>query len=65
MSVSWGLLPFLSNEFHTTDEMIEKALRAIDDTGFAEPGGRFVITAGVPFGMTGKTNLIRVESIPD
>ena len=65
MSVSWGLLPFLSNEFHTTDEMIEKALRAIDDTGLAEPGGRFVITAGVPIGMTGKTNLIRVESIPD
>ena len=65
MSVSWGLLPFLSNEFSTTDEMIEKARSVIEDAGFAEPGGRFVITAGVPFGVRGKTNLIRVELIPD
>ena len=65
MSVSWGLLPFLSNEFSTTDEMIEKARSVIEDAGFAEPGGSFVITAGVPFGVRGKTNLIRVELIPD
>jgi pyruvate kinase len=64
MSVSWGLTPFLSKEIYTTDEMVEKALQAIKNTGIAEPGGRFVITAGVPFGMSGTTNLIRVDLIP-
>jgi pyruvate kinase len=41
--------------------MVEVASRAIRETGLVEPGGRFVITAGVPFGMRGSTNLIRVE----
>ena len=61
LSVAWGVVPFLSEDIHNTDEMVEFSTNAIRATGLVEPGGRFVITAGVPFGMRGTTNLIRVE----
>jgi pyruvate kinase len=65
MSIVWGVVPFLSDDIHNTDEMVEFAGRAIKETGIAEEGARYVITAGVPFGMRGTTNLIRVERLRD
>jgi pyruvate kinase len=61
MSMVWGVVPHLSTEIHNTDEMVSVASAAIRVTGLAETGSRYVITAGVPFGMRGTTNLIRVE----
>lgn len=61
MSVAWGVVPYQSADIESTDGMVEKSLDAIRDTKLVEPGARFVITAGVPFGMRGSTNLIRVE----
>jgi pyruvate kinase len=61
LAVAWGVVPFMSDDIHSTDEMVSVATRTIRQIGLAEPGGRFVITAGVPFGMRGTTNLIRVE----
>ena len=61
LTVAWGVVPYLSDEIHSTDEMVTMSSRAIQDTQLVEPGGRFVITAGVPFGLRGSTNLIRVE----
>ena len=61
LSLVWGVLPYLSDDIADTDEMVRVATDAIRDRGLLEPGGRFVITAGVPFGMRGTTNMIRVE----
>ncbi len=61
LSVAWGVVPFRSDDIHDTDEMVEVSTNAIRSTDLVEPGQRFVITAGVPFGMRGTTNLIRVE----
>jgi pyruvate kinase len=61
LSVVWGVIPHRSDEIHTTDEMVTVAIKAIQDLGLALEESRFVITAGVPFGMRGTTNLIRVE----
>jgi pyruvate kinase len=61
LSLVWGVLPYLSDDIADTDEMVQVATDAIRDRGLLEPGGRFVITAGVPFGMRGTTNMIRVE----
>jgi len=61
LAVVWGVLPYLSEDISDTDEMVQVATDAIRDRGLLEPGGRFVITAGVPFGMRGTTNMIRVE----
>jgi pyruvate kinase len=63
MSVAWGVLPMLSDEVHNTDEMVEVASRCIRDADIAALGDRYVITAGVPFGIRGTTNLIRVERV--
>jgi pyruvate kinase len=61
LSVVWGVMSHRSDEIHSTDEMVTVAIKAIRDRGMALAESRFVITAGVPFGMRGTTNLIRVE----
>ncbi len=63
MSVVWGVLPYLTDEIHNTDEMVEVAARGIRQADIAAAGDRYVITAGVPFGMRGTTNFIRVEHL--
>ncbi len=63
LAVAWGVEAHRSDEISSTDEMVTVATKAIHATKLARPGGRFVITAGVPFGMRGTTNLIRVERI--
>jgi pyruvate kinase len=63
MSLVWGVVPLLSEDIRNTDEMVSVATNAIRETGLAHVGERYVITAGVPFGMRGTTNLIRVERV--
>jgi pyruvate kinase len=43
--------------------MVQKATRIAHHEGFAEPGQRIVITAGVPFGTPGATNVLRIAWI--
>ena len=40
--------------------MVTKAIHAVKTEGFAEPGDPIVITAGVPFGTPGATNILRI-----
>jgi len=48
----------------STDDMVALALRKAVEVGFARPGSRVVIVAGVPFGQRGSTNLIRLARVP-
>ncbi len=61
LAVAWGVVASVVEDIHDTDEMVEVSTRAIAAEELCEPGDRFIITAGVPFGMRGTTNLIRVE----
>jgi pyruvate kinase len=61
LTVSWGVIPYQTHDLQSTDEMVEVAIHAIGELGLAEPAARFLITAGVPFGIRGTTNMIRVE----
>ena len=59
------VLAYATHTVHTADiasvsEMVQKACQAAYLDGFAEPGQRLVITAGVPFGTPGSTNLLRI-----
>ena len=65
MSISWGVVPAVSTDISSTDEMVEVASQIIRHYNLAQVGDRYVITAGVPFGMRGTTNLIRVERLRD
>lgn len=61
MSIVWGVVPAVGKDINNTDEMVDAASKSIKEKKLADEGARFVITAGVPFGMRGTTNLIRVE----
>jgi pyruvate kinase len=61
LSIVWGVMPHLSADIASTDEMVGVATQVLTERKVIEPGTRFVITAGVPFGMRGTTNMIRVE----
>ncbi|MDH3703741.1 MAG: pyruvate kinase, partial [Alphaproteobacteria bacterium] len=45
------------------DEMVARASFHAMEDGFAEPGDRIVITAGVPFGTPGATNILRIARV--
>lgn len=63
MMLVWGVVPHLSEDIHDTDEMVRVATEAINKENLLAEGDRFIITAGVPFGTRGTTNLIRVERL--
>ncbi len=63
LTVSWGINPVLNNDATSTDEMVDIASQVIIKHKMAQQGDQFVITAGVPFGQSGTTNLIRVETL--
>ena len=60
LALAWGVHPVHTADAHDLDEMVAKARQHARDEGFAEPGESIVITAGLPFGTPGATNLLRV-----
>jgi pyruvate kinase len=63
MALVWGVVPLLVPEHTSTDEMIETATRAAREAGLVRPGERVVITAGIPTGGEGRTNMLKVHVI--
>ncbi len=63
LTIAWGIHCVFTEDAHDVDDMVDKACRAAYRHGFAKPGQRLVITAGVPFGTPGATNLLRIAWI--
>jgi len=63
LAMSWGILPVLSPDANSTNDMVSISEKIIHKCNAAEIDDRYVITAGVPFGMSGTTNVIRVERL--
>ncbi len=61
LALVWGVYPFLIDEVSSTDELFEKASQICRQSGLTSRGDRVVITAGVPIGESGSTNLIKTE----
>jgi pyruvate kinase len=61
----WGVVPTLVAPSRGTDEMIEQAVGAGLAKGLIKQGDLVVITAGVPMGIPGTTNLIKVQTVGD
>ena len=59
----WGVTPVLVKPFSSTDEMIRDSVKAALNHGLIKPGNLVVITAGVPAGVPGSTNLLKVERV--
>jgi pyruvate kinase len=65
LAMSWGIKAVLAEDIQNTDQMVSEANRCILESGVANPGDLYLITAGVPFGVSGTTNLIRAEVVQD
>ncbi|MEL6201476.1 MAG: pyruvate kinase [Pseudomonadota bacterium] len=63
LSLAWGLHCVISDDATSEDDMVDRACRVAFSEDFAKPGDRVIITAGVPFGMPGGTNLLRIAYI--
>jgi pyruvate kinase len=63
LAVVWGLHCVLTEDARDLDDMVFRACRIALSEGFAKVGERIVITAGVPLGTPGKTNMLRIATI--
>ncbi|MFC0187898.1 pyruvate kinase [Fictibacillus aquaticus] len=65
LSLVWGVTPVKGEKAQTTDEMFQTAIDSALKAGFVQHGNLVVITAGVPVGESGSTNLMKVHVIGD
>jgi pyruvate kinase len=63
LSVVWGLHCVVSEDAQSLDDLVDRSCRIAFEEGFGRPGQRVIITAGVPFGTPGATNLLRIAFI--
>ena len=63
LNLSWGVQPLLMMKEETADDLFEEAERLAVKSGYLEKGDIAVLTAGVPLGISGKTNMIRVIEV--
>ena len=63
LNMSWGVTPVLINEEQDTFELFENAVHQIVEEGYLKTDDLVVITAGVPLGMSGTTNMLKVQCV--
>ena len=63
LALSWGVYPFVTENPDSTDEMMELAAKVAKEEKFAKEGDLIIITAGVPVGERGTTNLMKIQLI--
>ena len=60
MNLSWGVTPLMIQEETDTEALFNNAMESAEQHGYVQHGDLAVITAGIPLGISGTTNLIRV-----
>ncbi|XJZ29120.1 pyruvate kinase [Bacillota bacterium Lsc_1132] len=65
LSLVWGVYPQLGLEVNSTDEMLDIAVEESVNSGIVKHGDLVVITAGVPVGEAGTTNLMKIHVVGD
>ena len=60
MALYWGVEPITMPFASSTDELVDFAVQAAEEAGIVKQGDLVVVTAGVPVGVSGTTNMIRV-----
>ncbi|KAF1297449.1 pyruvate kinase [Enterococcus sp. JM4C] len=63
LMLNWGVYPTVTEKPTTTDEMFELAANKAVELGFASEGDLILITAGVPVGERGTTNVMKIQMI--
>ncbi|MCM3795662.1 MULTISPECIES: pyruvate kinase [Priestia] len=65
LSLVWGVTPVVGERVNTIDDMLDHAVNDAVKTGVVAHGDLVVITAGVPVGESGATNLMKVQVVGD
>ena len=65
LSLSWGVYTVMCDQAQNTDDLIDNSIEASKKEGFINEGELVVITAGVPTGVSGTTNLIKVHVVSE
>ena len=63
MNLLYGVKPILIKEDDSAEHLFKTAVKASKNAGFVQEGDNVVLTAGLPLGVTGKTNMVRVEEV--
>jgi pyruvate kinase len=63
LSLSWGVYPVMSRKFKSTDQMLSFIKGFLVDNKIIKKDELFIMTAGVPVGVTGSTNMIKIERV--
>jgi pyruvate kinase len=63
LALAWGVHAVQSKDVTNFGDMVQRACRIARTQGFAQPGSRVVVTAGVPFGTPGSTNTLRISAV--
>jgi len=63
LALVWGVHPVQTADVRNFSTMVEKAARIAVSEGFAKDGQRLIVTAGVPFGTPGGTNVLRIVKV--
>lgn len=63
MNLHWGVTPLWIPRESSTDDLFEDAIKAAVEAGYIKKGDTVVLTAGVPLGIPGRTNMIRVVEV--
>ena len=63
LQLNWGVTPILGPFSENTDEMIDLSMKAAQQQGLVQQGDVVVVTAGIPVGKPGSTNMIKVVNL--
>ena len=63
LSLAWGVQPIVVDTLRNFDDMVREARKAVISQGLAKEGDNVVVTAGIPFGKAGTTNMLYVLSV--
>ena len=63
LNLQWGVMPLLIQEENTAEDLFHAAIDAAVDAGYIVKGAKIIITAGMPLGISGKTNQLRVVEV--
>jgi pyruvate kinase len=64
LALVWGVHPLLVPDFGRLSEIVDNACASACREEFAKPGDTIVITGGMPLGVSGGTNLLRIAQVP-
>ena len=63
LAIAWGIHAIESEDATDVDDMVDRACRIAFKEGFAKPGQRIIVVAGVPLGTPGATNMLRIAYV--